>query len=368
MEPKVGFILSSNSNDPLPSTRIAVLNVLPLLRASGFDARIVFEPPRASMFPDLSGLGPRLTAEGFQVVCFQKTFGPSARALVHELSAAGMKTVFMVCDVVDVDMASATDATVVVTAHLRGLYPRNLQPRIHVVHDGIEHLEYCKSEWGEDSVPARRSLRAVLVTSSKLTRLPVLRAPPPWLEVVIVGDYPQIADRLQRLRWMWWAANGKSRWLDLFDSLPVLLSERIRLVPWHPVRVYGEMMQADIGIIPVERTSEHLPGMQHPAWRVKSENRLTMKMGIGLPVVATPIPSYECVIEHGRNGFFADTRAEWRECLDALRDPQLRRMIGQSARASVFERFSLDEQARRLMAVIRSLLPGAINDTGTADK
>jgi hypothetical protein len=364
---KVGFVLSSSANNPLPSTRIAVLNVLPLLRASGFDTRIVFEPPQPSNIPDVSGLGPRLIAEGFQIVCFQKVFGPGVTALVRELSAAGIKTVSMVCDVVEVEMATATHATIVVTDYLRSLYPRDLQSKMHVVHDGIEHPEYSKLDWGESSGPSsRRKLRAVLVTSSKLTRLPVLRTPPAWLEIVVVGDYPERIDGLQRLRWMWWAAAGESRWTNLSASLAFMRSEGIRLVPWHPVHVYDEMLNADVGIIPIECTPESAPGMDPPAWRLKSENRLTLKMGIGLPVVATPIPSYECVVEHGRNGFLASTKDDWLRSLDALRDPQLRREIGQSARATVAERYSLEEQARRLLRILRSLLGDIQSGTETA--
>jgi len=299
------------------------------------------------------------------VVCFQKVFGPSVTALVRELSAAGIKTVSMVCDVVELEMATATHATVVVTDYLRSLYPQDLQPKMHVVHDGIEHPEYCKADWGDGAKAKGSKLRAVLVTSSKLTRLPVLRSPPSWLEVVIVGDYPENTNGLQRLRWMWWDSDGKSRWTDLWASLPFLRSKRIGVVPWHPVHVYHEMLKADVGIIPIE-TPRYLSATEPPAWRLKSENRLTMKMGIGLPVVATPIPSYERVIDHGRNGFLASTRGDWLQYLDALRDPLVRRDIGQSARAAVAERYSLGEQARRFIQVLQSLLVDAPHGARTA--
>lgn len=51
---RIGFVLLSNSACPLPSTRIAVLNLFPLLRAAGYDPEIVFEPADATETPDLS--------------------------------------------------------------------------------------------------------------------------------------------------------------------------------------------------------------------------------------------------------------------------------------------------------------------------
>jgi glycosyltransferase involved in cell wall biosynthesis len=114
------------------------------------------------------------------------------------------------------------------------------------------------------------------------------------------------------------------------------------------------LVEADIGVIPIVADAD--PAVIAPAWKVKSENRLTMKMSAGLPVIATPIPSYEAVIEHGVNGFLARTRHDWDRCLDALRDPELRREMGEHARRSVSARFSMQAQAERFIAVCESLL------------
>ena len=54
---KIGFVLLSNSQHPIPSTRIAVLNMLPFLRAANFDPHIVFEPEYGTENPDVTDLG-----------------------------------------------------------------------------------------------------------------------------------------------------------------------------------------------------------------------------------------------------------------------------------------------------------------------
>jgi glycosyltransferase involved in cell wall biosynthesis len=286
---------------------------------------------------------------------FQKVHGPSVEEAVRELSAAGITTIYAVCDLVEVAMATLTDATITVTEHLRSLYPAELHSKIHVVHDGIENAEIRKMSRSDTRGSRNRRLHTVLVTSDALDRLPVIGTPPAWLDVTIVGRYPPAEQRLRRLR--------EARWRmaelpsdERLRYVAFLCNRRIRRVAWDPVGVYKAMCDSDIGIIPIEpTTTEDDP--RSGWWKVKSENRLTMKMSVGLPVIATPIPAYLPVIEHGRNGFFAESRQDWLNCLDALRDPAIRRCIGDSARQSVLPRYSKEEQARRLIAVLRDFVP-----------
>ena len=186
---KIGFVLPSNAPSRIPSTRIAALNMFPFLRAAQFDPHIVFEPSNNTETPDVRGLATRIKTEGFQIVFFQKVYGPGVVAQVRELHAAGVKTVFGVCDAIEPDMVQATDATVAVTDYLKSLYPNSLQARIATVHDGIERPWLHKTDWGTHCGSRTHPLRAVLVTSANLDRLPVLANPPSWLHVTIVGRY-----------------------------------------------------------------------------------------------------------------------------------------------------------------------------------
>ena len=79
---------------------------------------------------------------------------------------------------------------------------------------------------------------------------------------------------------------------------------------WNVKSVYETVQKADIGMTPIEPTSELLKGTAVPLWQAKSENRLKLKMLIGFPVVATPSPAHESIIESGGNGFFANSRAD----------------------------------------------------------
>ena len=309
---KIGFVLLSNSNDALPSTRISVLTMLPYLRQAGYEPKIVFDPPVSAETPHVSGLTSTMLEQGIRIAYFQKVHGPSVLEEVRTLSQAGIKTIYGVCDLIDNEMVKATDATIVVTDYLKQLHDAALHHKIHVVHDGIERPDVQKRY---DSWPTGirrdtdRPLRAILVTSSELDTIPIIDAPPKFLEVTIVGAYP-------------------------------------------PVLSYNLMVKADVGILPVDMRPDpdQPPGASF--WQKKSENRLTMKMAVGLPVVASPVPSYKSIIEQGMNGYIADGRSDWMAYFDALRDPELRKRVGERARASVIHRFSREAQARLLISVL----------------
>jgi glycosyltransferase involved in cell wall biosynthesis len=251
-------------------------------------------------------------------------------------------------------MADLVDRTLVVTHFLKSLYPVHQQTKIRVVHDGIEHPEIKKSNWSPAGA-GKPPLRAVLVTSANLTRLPIIDSPPAWLEITIIGKYPAAEAWGRRFREAKWTLTGMSDWRERAAYVRFLMQRRIQTVKWQRETVYAAMQSADIGIIPIEPSPEKVEGTDVPIWQVKSENRLTLKMAIGLPVIATPIPAYEAVVETGKNAFLARSRADWMQCLQRLRDLDVRREMGREARASVIDRYSMKEQARLLIDAIQSL-------------
>lgn len=354
---KLGLILPGPVETPLPSTRVALLNVLPRLRQVGIADEILHAPESSCETPELQLDAAAIAARGINVVIFQKVHGASAEALARRLQAVGVRSVFLVCDRITPAMAEATDATVCVTQHLADLYPRQLAHKLHVVHDGIEQPGLCKAHWRDDRGSVLHPLRAVLVTSSRLDAIPVLGAPPPWLRVDIVGHYPPCESPLERLRahWRAWQQRPARR----AQQLRMVLHPRITLHAWEAQGVYDHLARADIGIIPIDRTPPQRPGEPAPDWSVKSENRLTLKMSMGLPVVATPIPSYAPVVRDAENGFLAATDSAWHAALTQLRSAAVRRAVGEQARADVADAFSQMRQAARLHAVLQLIQQGA---------
>lgn len=352
---KIGFVLLSSSEKPQPSTRIAVLNMLPYLREAGLKPEIVFDPRNASETPDLPGLAKHLISENFDVIYFQKVHGASVQSCAKELAESGIRTIHGVCDLIDVEMAELTDLTLTVTDHLRGLYPLHLRHKVRVVHDGIEHADLQKEEWGSNFGSYSQPLHAVLVTSSNLQKLPVLVSPPSWLKVTIVGKYPHAKAWRERFRESRWALTKMTSQRERLAFIRFLANQRIETEMWHHKSVYTAMKNADIGILPIEPIADMANGSVVPFWQLKSENRLTLKMAVGLPVIATPIPSYEPVIQSGINAFLASSNSDWERYLQVLRDPTARREIGSKARTSVIDKYSMNEQAKLLIGAIQSV-------------
>lgn len=352
---KVGFVLLSGSRNPIPSTRVAVLNMLSFLEEAGIQTEIVFDPEIACEEPVLpSDLEDHICSAGCDVVVFQKVRGKSVGELADRLESRGVRCIYMVCDIVDEAMARRTTGTIVVTEFLRSLYPHELAQRIHVVHDGIERPQTFKSTARPVVATVENPLRAVLVTSAALESVPVLSHLPDWLELTIVAAYPSRSRRLDRFNWARWAFASKRLIRDRIELLKFLSHPRIRLEAWDPQGVYNHLLDADVGIIPIDTTHPfEADATTPPSWSVKSENRLTLKMSAALPVVATPIPSYVPVVEHGRNGFLANDLTDWFDALELLRDPSTREAIGHAARESVRERYSMQTQARLLIDALQ---------------
>jgi len=354
---RIGLVLASPRQAPLASTRVALLQVLPLLAQQGLSFELLHEPEQAQEQPLLDGLAERAVARGLRAVVFQKVHGASAVTQALQLRAHGIATLFMVCDHVLPQMVQACDRTVVVCAFLRSLYPPALQARMDVVHDGIERPE-CRVHALDDAQRRGRGswlqpLRAVLVSGAPPTDFGALGLPPAWARWDCVSAYP--ARRLQRWR-AHWQTQRKLPALERLAHRRLLGHPHVRFLPWSEEGVYAHLAGADLGLIPTPLHSELEPDGLAPMWQRKSENRLTLMMAMGLPVVAGPVPAYLELIESGRNAYLARTPQEWRAALQALREPAHRQEVGARARATVLERYAKERQAGLLLAALQGAL------------
>ena len=83
-----------------------------------------------------------------------------------------------------------------------------------------------------------------------------------------------------------------------------------------------------------------------------------LAMSAGVPVVASNVDGLREVIQHGENGFLAhNTPESFAASIGALRsDAALARRIGEAARRTVMERFTVDRMVSRTMEVYRRML------------
>lgn len=121
----------------------------------------------------------------------------------------------------------------------------------------------------------------------------------------------------------------------------------IHLLPWTEETELALLAKIDIGIMPLDDT---------PWARGKCGYKILQYMAMATPVVASPVGVNRQIITHGENGFLASSDAEWAEYLGRLIDnPALRKSMGALGLSRVEERYSLPEQARKLVGYLEEL-------------
>lgn len=104
-------------------------------------------------------------------------------------------------------------------------------------------------------------------------------------------------------------------------------------VKWTPETMIRELGVCDIAIAPLHQTSW--------CW-CKSVNKVATFASVGLPVVASDVPSYREFIDNGKNGFLAFGPNDWEEPLGVLLgNESLRKKIGSVGKKAA-QKFSID--------------------------
>ena len=127
------------------------------------------------------------------------------------------------------------------------------------------------------------------------------------------------------------------------------LSEQVKTVPFMPWYELPDFMRTmDIVLAPLELNSRFAAA--------KSELKYFEAGLVGVPTVATDIPSYRFAIEPGRNGFLCATAADWLHALETLIDnPDLRAQMGNESRQHVLRRYSTRARAPEFRSVVEKV-------------
>lgn len=136
--------------------------------------------------------------------------------------------------------------------------------------------------------------------------------------------------------------------LDLPEALRPFRSrlEITPLVPWQELPAL--FRRADINLAPLEADNRFT--------EAKSELKYYEAALLGVPTVASDLPSFRYAITHGENGYLCRAPEEWSAALEALvDDPALRRRIGEAARTDVLQRYTPRARAPQLAQAVRRL-------------
>ena len=121
-------------------------------------------------------------------------------------------------------------------------------------------------------------------------------------------------------------------------------SGTLEILPWTEDTEVSLIQSMDIGVMPLPDT----------AWaRGKCGYKIIQYMACGLPIVASPVGVNSDIVEHGVNGFLAETDEEWRSAIETLlADADLRRRMGTAGRKKVEEHYSLQVWGPRVAQML----------------
>lgn len=170
----------------------------------------------------------------------------------------------------------------------------------------------------------------------------------------------------------WTGTFSTSPYLDLLRPVFKRLAERVdfrlkvignfewtlngidlEVVRWSAEREVTDLQAFDIGVYPLA-TDDWVTG--------KSGLKAIQYMAFGLPTVATDAGTTPEIIQDGKNGLLVRSEDEWVNALERLvRDPALRRKLGEAARRDAVERYSTKALATEYRHVLKNVM-GRVND------
>lgn len=114
--------------------------------------------------------------------------------------------------------------------------------------------------------------------------------------------------------------------------------------PWSLADEAQDVMSFSVGIMP-------LP--DDPWTRGKCALKALQYFAACIPVVCSPVGTNLDVVEHGRNGYFAETEEDWVARLEELlRDHQTRRRLGSAGRDLVEREYSVEANLHAMLEVL----------------
>jgi glycosyltransferase involved in cell wall biosynthesis len=118
-------------------------------------------------------------------------------------------------------------------------------------------------------------------------------------------------------------------------------------IPWSGESEISNLSRLDIGVMP----------LFDDLWsRGKCGFKIIQYLGVGVPVVSTPVGINRDVVEDGVNGFWAGTKEEWHEKLSILiEDAALRERMGREGRKRIMEGYTVAVCAPKLIEWVKGL-------------
>ena len=124
---------------------------------------------------------------------------------------------------------------------------------------------------------------------------------------------------------------------------PALPLRSLVFLPWCKETEIADLLGFHVGLMPLE----------DDLWaKGKCAFKALQYMALGIPALVSPVGMNTEVVQHGQNGFVCSTPAEWEASLrQLLADADLRQHLGQAARATIEQRYSVRANTPNFLAL-----------------
>ncbi|OGX81364.1 group 1 glycosyl transferase [Hymenobacter lapidarius] len=124
---------------------------------------------------------------------------------------------------------------------------------------------------------------------------------------------------------------------------PALPLRSLVFMPWRKDTEIADLLGFHVGLMPLE----------DDLWaKGKCAFKALQYMALGIPALVSPVGMNTEVVQHGHNGYVCTTPAEWEASLrQLLADATLRQRLGQAARSTIEERYSVVANTPNFLAL-----------------
>lgn len=277
---KVFWFLCSNLNNP--SSRIQGFNIHNKLRDLGYSSYIVYAPKNYSNDVYL----PKVVIDVVfyflkkeDVIVFQKLYGEKTMDFARMCKKKGVKTIFIDCDLpLKMNIALIVDNVICPSDYLKNKYNYLGVSSVKTIHDSVEFFK--EPTFG----------------------------------------------RSGKKRLVWFGKSGNGKWAEL-ESFKRNVFTKIQekwefiTISDHPDSTFGwnlknfpnQVNACDLAVIPFKEKEENF---------VKSSNRCTQAMGLGVPVLSNYLDSYNNIVKKDFNGLISNDENEWIEFIKKCEDDE----------------------------------------------
>ncbi len=282
-------------------------------------------------------------AENFDAIVFQRDLiNHLAPVLEKRFARTGIP---LVLDVDDAIHLRPPDKPAGALAGLFGTKDKfaDLVPLVQRVLVGNEELVRVAMQRGAKRV----FLLPTAIDFSRIGNLPHTREPGKQFVLGWIGS-PGTLSYLETIRETLEDLGRTGNYLLRIVGAPALRFANLpcESLPWSEKTEWDQIRSFDAGLMPLT---------DDPWSRCKCGTKLLQYLACGVPSVGSPVGANVPILDRGKAGILATTKAEWTGAFEALRtDRSLRLRLREAGRAHVEERYNVEKLAPALIEELKA--------------